>query len=159
MGGKNNFFNQMGQKIGVATGLMDDPNARVDRNLAANTQAVQALVGQTAMGQGPSITGMQLQQAMQQLAQQQQQAAASARGVNPALAMRSAAMATENAQSQAAQQAAILAEEERRRAQELLLNQYGQQRGQQISAAQQGQQRLANLVSGAGQAMMKGGAA
>jgi hypothetical protein len=157
MGGKNNFFNQVGTKLAVTAGLMDDPNSRVDKNLAAQAGAIQSLVAQTARGQGPSIAQMQYDQMIDQAAQQQMQAAASARGVNPALAHRASAQAVEQAAAQAARQSALIGEEERRRAQELLLMQYSGQRGQQLTADEAGRGRMAQLISGVGQAMATGG--
>lgn len=125
-------------------------------------EAINALRAQ-ASGRAPSITQQQYQLALQQMAQAQQQAAASARGVNPALAFRAAADATANAQQQAAAQSAIMQEEERRAAQQALIQAAAAQRGVALGGAQsnlqaQGQYRgqtfdfLGNLGSSAAKA-------
>jgi len=59
------------------------------------------------LGQAPSVADMQMKQALDRSLQQQIAAAKSARGVNPALASRNAAMAGAQMQAQVAPQAAI----------------------------------------------------
>lgn len=154
---KSDDLSRFGRNVTDSIGLTTPRGVEIDPALRAAAGQVSGQVAQTAMGQGPQLSQMQYNQAMQQLAQQQAQAAASARGVNPALAMRAAADATAQQQAMAAQEAAILGEEERRRAQELLLGQYGQQRSQEMQMKEAGRQRFAQTLSAAGQAAISGG--
>jgi hypothetical protein len=150
-------FKNATRSITDAIGLTQQRAARIDSALGGAAGQVQSQVAQTAMGQGPMLSQMQYNQALQDAASMGMSAAASARGVNPALAFRSAQMATQEAQANAAQQAAILNEEERRRAQELILGQYSQQRAQNIESQQAGQRNLIGALSGMGQAALSGG--
>lgn len=131
---------------------------------AAAEKALIERQAQIASGAAPSISAMQYSAALDQAAKQQQAAAASARGVNPALAFRAASQATAEAQSGAARQAAIMQEQERRQAEELLARVAAGQRGVALSAATANQAaeqgyRQGNLgiVSGLGQAILGAG--
>lgn len=146
---KNKTFNQIAavgtlgmseafkgpQKLGAGGAFKMTPEAA-----AAEREAILGLQAQ-ASGQAPSLAAMQFQQNLNQAQMAQAQAAASARGINPALAFRAAADATGQMQAEAAGQSAMMAEEERRRAREALIQAAAAQRGVALQGAQ------ANLAS------------
>lgn len=104
-------------------------------------------LAQGALGQGPSIAGMQLQQGLDQNLAQMQGAALANRGINPALAARQVAMQGA-ANTQAMQgQAAIGRLEEQRQQQAAFGNYLGQQNQQAanyLGAASGAQQAVNN---------------
>jgi len=111
-----------------------------------------------ASGQGPSITGLQYQQAMGDIAKQQQSAAASARGVsNAGLLARQAMMGGQQAGVDLANQAAAAKLQEQRSADQQLANIAASQRGTALQSASQNQQaqeaaqqRMASFVGNVG---------
>lgn len=120
-----------------------------------------------ASGQGPSITGMQYQQAMGDIAKQQQSAAASARGVsNAGLLARQAMMGGQQAGVDLANQAAAAKLQEQRSADQMMSNIAAGQRGVALQSATQNQQaqeaaqqRMASFVgnvAGSGASMFTG---
>lgn len=172
-GGGGNVFKQAGNIVtggafGGAQKLGSGGSFRMTRDAQlGEQQAIRALRDQAA-GNAPSISAQQYQMALNQAAQAQQQAAASARGVNPALAFRAAADATAMAQADAAAQSAMMQEEERRMAQQALIQAANAQRGVALGGAQanlasQGQYRgqtfdfLGNLGGSAAKAAGGGG--
>jgi hypothetical protein len=121
-----------------------------------------------ASGQGPSITGMQYQQAIGDIAKQQQSAAASARGVsNAGLLARQAMMGGQQAGVDLANQAAAAKLQEQRSADQQLANIAAGQRGVALQSASQNQQaqeaaqgRMAGFIgnlAGSGASIMSGG--
>jgi hypothetical protein len=154
-----------GQAMGLGKDLFPgadqirDPALRMSPEALAAEQAILARQGAIASGEAPSPTAMQYQQALNQAAQAQMQAAASARGVNPALAMRSAGDATMRATAEASREQAVLQEQERRRADEVMAQIAQNQRGGALGVAQANLQartgyRQGNIdmLSGMGQA-------
>ena len=144
MGGKNNFFNQVGTNLGLmgTKGIFGGANQldsggkfQMTPEAQQGEQESLAALRLQASGQSPSVAQMQYNQALQQAAMAQNQAAASARGVNPALAYRAASDATMQAQAQAAGQSALMAEEERRAARQALIQAAAGQRGVALNAA------------------------
>jgi hypothetical protein len=128
----------------------------------AAEQAILARQGAIASGEAPSPTAMQYQAALNQAAQAQMQQAASQRGVNPALAMRSAQEQIGQMTAGAAREQAILQEQERRRADEIMAQIAASQRGGALSQAQVNQQaqqayenRNLGILSGLGGAGMQ----
>lgn len=125
---------------------------------------------QQASGQGPSITGLQYQQAMGDIAKQQQSAAASARGVsNAGLLARQAMMGGQQAGVDVANQAAAAKIQEQRSADQMMANIAAGQRGTAVQSALanqqatgQAQDRLTSFLGNAGVSyakfMMPGGA-
>jgi hypothetical protein len=111
-----------------------------------------------ASGQGPSITGLQYQQAIGDIAKQQQSAAASARGVsNAGLLARQAMMGGQQAGVDLANQAAAAKLQEQRSADQQLSNIATAQRGVALQSASQNQQaqeaaqqRMASFVGNLG---------
>jgi hypothetical protein len=145
MGGKNNFFNKTASNLGLmgSGGVFGGADSLQNKGAFRLTpEAIQAereaLMAnqQIASGQAPSTAAMQYNMALNQAAQAQNQAAASARGVNPALAFRAAADATGQMQAEAAGQSALMAEEERRRAREAIAQMVAAQRGVALQGAQ-----------------------
>ena len=146
MGGKNNFFNQVGTNLGLmgTKGIFGGANQldsggkfQMTPEAQQGEQEALAALRLQANGQSPSVAQMQYNQALQQAAMAQNQAAASARGVNPALAYRAASDATMQAQAQAAGQSALMAEEERRAARQALVQAAVGQRGVALQGAAQ----------------------
>lgn len=89
------------QKVKGA-GLGFSQNAlQAENDVIARQQAI-------ASGQTPSISAMQYQQALDQSNKAGQSMAASARGVNPALAYRAALLASQEANAGAANQAGVM---------------------------------------------------
>ena len=123
----------------------------------AEQEMIARLRGQAA-GTSPSITGMQYQQAMGDIAKQQQSAAASSRGVsNTGLLARQALMGGQQAGLDLANQAAIAKLQEQRSADEQLQRIAAAQRGVALQsgvanqqAQEAAQQRTANFLGGAG---------
>jgi hypothetical protein len=123
----------------------------------AEQEMIARLRGQAA-GTSPSITGLQYQQAMGDIAKQQQSAAASSRGVsNAGLLARQAMMGGQQAGVDIANQAAAAKLQEQRSADEQLQRISASQRGvalqsgmanQQAQEAQQ--QRMASFVGNLG---------
>lgn len=115
-----------------------------------------------ASGQAPSIAQMAMNQNVDQANRATMAMAASARGSsNPLLAQREAIRANQEANLQAAQQGAMMAEEERRGADAFLVNQANAQRGIASSVAmnnasnvQKQQASNTQALSGIGSAMM-----
>ena len=94
-----------------------------------------------AAGKSPSITGMQFQQSMEDIAKQQQSAAASARGVsNTGLLARQALIGGQQASVDLANEAAIAKLQEQRSADQLMANIAAGQRGVALQSAQTNQQ-------------------
>lgn len=126
----------------------DYGQANEDRSMGLQARGQLGQVGQMqlarAMGQTPSIAGMQAQQDMQRAAAAQTSAQASARGAaGMALAQQQAAGNTANAQAQISGQAQINAANERMQAENAAANTFGAMRGQDLQSqgqsAQQGQ--------------------
>lgn len=123
----------------------------------AEQEMISRLRGQ-ASGKSPSITGMQYQQAMGDIAKQQQSAAASSRGVsNAGLLARQALMGGQQAGVDVANQAAIAKLQEQRSADEQLQRIAASQRGTAFQsgvanqqAQEAAQQRTASFLGGAG---------
>lgn len=127
-------------------------------------EAIRALLAQS-QGNAPSIAAQQFAMANQQAQQAGLAQAASARGVNPALAFRAANQATQMAQADAAGQSAIMAEEERRAARQALIQAAAAQRGvalqgaaQNLGANQAYRQQTFDIISGLGGAAAKASA-
>ncbi len=137
----------------------------------APSPAQQALIAQLqarASGQVPSAAEMQQRRAFEQAGAQQMALAASARGVNPALAQRTAAYNIGGQQQALAGQAAILRAQEQAEAERLLgqllaqqqaigaglpalqLQQYGIQAGQEQAAQQRQMQLFGDMLRTAG---------
>jgi hypothetical protein len=124
-----------------------------------------------ASGQGPSITGLQYQQAIGDIAKQQQSAAASARGVsNAGLLARQAMMGGQQAGVDLANQVAAAKLQEQRTADQMMANIASGQRGTAVQSAVynqqaqgQSQDKMANFLGNAATSytkfMMPGGAA
>lgn len=116
-----------------------------------------------ASGQGPSVTGMQYQQAMGDIAKQQQSAAASSRGVsNAGLLARQAMTGGQQAGVELAGQAAIAKLQEQRSADQEMQKIAANQRSGALQSAtldqqatENAQQRNANFVSGLGGSVTK----
>ena len=111
-------------------------NAGTQQQAAANagqSQLANELEAQTA-GKGPSLAGLQLQQATAQNIQGAAGAAASARGMNPAMAQRLAMQNEAATRQQAAGQAGLQRLQEQRTAQEQL--------GQVLAQQQQGANQM-----------------
>lgn len=146
MGGENNFFNKTASNLGFmgSKGVFGGASSLGSGGRFAMTntarqgeeEAMKALLAQS-QGNAPSIAGQQYDIALQQAQQAGMAQAASARGVNPALAFRAANQATQLAQADAAAQSAIMAEEERRRAREALIQAAAAQRGVALQGAAQ----------------------
>jgi hypothetical protein len=125
--------------------------------VAAENEMISRLRGQAA-GTSPSVTGMQYQQSMGDIAKQQQSAAASSRGVsNAGLLSRQAMMGGQQAGVELAGQAAISKLQEQRSADEQLQRIAANQRGvafQSGLANQQGQeaqqQRMSSFLGSLG---------
>lgn len=132
---------------------------------AAENEMIARLRGQ-ASGTSPSITGMQYQQSMGDIAKQQQSAAASSRGVsNTGLLARQAMMGGQQAGLELANQAAIGKLQEQRSADEQLQRLAATQRGvafQSGLANQQGQEsqqkRIADFLGNLGSSASKAAA-
>jgi hypothetical protein len=141
-----------GPKLGSGGAFAMTPEA-----IAAEKEALARLRKQGS-GKGPSITGQQFNIAMEQMARQRQSAAASARGVsNPALAMRSAQQAGEQANLELGQQAAMARLAEQQAANQTLLGAAASQRGTAASAA--GAEIGARMDDAASRREMVGGGA
>lgn len=120
-----------------------------------------------ASGQGPSITGLQYQQAVGDIAKQQQSAAASARGVsNAGLLARQAMMGGQQAGVDLANQSAAAKLQEQRSADQMMANIAAGQRGVALQSASQNQQaqeaaqqRMAGFVSNIGAGVARAGMA
>lgn len=130
----------------------DQASAQMQGAQAQQQQLYQqqgALAGQlaeTAAGRGPSIADMQNKQATQRNIAAAQSMAASARGVNPALAARMAGDQAAKANQQAAADSMMGKLAEQRSAQEQLSNVYGQQQQGNLARQQMwGQQYGQNL--------------
>jgi hypothetical protein len=146
MGGKSNTFNKIGNSFGLtgsggvfggAASLGSGGKFAMTPEAAAAEQEAIAAMRAQASGQAPSIAAMQFQQNLDQAQMAQAQAAASARGMNPALAFRAASQASGQMQAEAAGQSAMMAEEERRRAREALIQAAAAQRGAALQGAAQ----------------------
>lgn len=103
----------------------------------ASQQDAMGMMRQAAMGQGPSAAQAQMQRGLGQAIAASRSAAASAKGVNPALAQRMAAQGIAQQTADVASQAAALRAQE----QQAAMSQYGgmaeAQRGQDIGLASQ----------------------
>lgn len=128
---------------------------------AGAKQAEQEMIARLrsqASGQGQSITGLQYQQAMGDIAKQQQSAAASARGVsNAGLLARQAMMGGQQAGVDVANQAAVAQLQEQRTADQQLANIAAGQRNTALQSASQNQQaqedsqqRMAGFIGNVG---------
>lgn len=139
----NNPFTQ--QFNGQADQMMGYANPNAQAQSAQQQQAfVNALQAQ-ASGQGPSVAGSMLNQALTNQTAQTNALAASQRGnANPALAMRLAMQNNANAGQSTAAQAAIARQQEQLNAQGMLGSALGQMRGQDL----QNQQGMASLAQG-----------
>jgi hypothetical protein len=87
-----------------------------------------------AMGQGPSVAGLQQQASIGQSINAARSQAASARGGNPALAQRTAGLAQANAISQGSRDAAMLRAQEMQNAGQTYAGQLEAQRGADLQA-------------------------
>lgn len=103
---------------------------------------VSALQAQSS-GQGPSLAQMQLQQGTDQALAAQAAQAASARGVDPALAQRLALQNSANIQQQQAGQSGMLRLQEQQQSQNALAQALQGARSQDLNVAQMGQQEQA----------------
>jgi hypothetical protein len=128
-------------------GVQADPNAAANLaqqgNINAQQQNFVNMLQQRAQGQGPSVAGQQLQQTLQQQQAGAAAQAAGARGINPALAMRSAMEQQGQAGQAAAQSGAIARAGEAMNAQGQLGGQLGQMAGQNLQQQNLGLQQQA----------------
>lgn len=144
--------------LGGPTNLGSGGSFDMTQGARQGEQEMIARLRAQASGQGPSITGMQYQQAMGDIAKQQQSAAASARGVsNAGLLSRQAMMGGQQAGVDLANQAAAAKLQEQRSADQLLANVAAGQRGVALQSASQNQQaqenaqqRTANFIGNVG---------
>lgn len=139
-----------------APGMTDQQNAAVGQqgNILGQQQQFANALGQQMQGQGPSVANAQLQQALQQQQAQGAATAASQRGVNPALAMRTA-MEQQGQNTQAAAQASGIGRaNEAMQARGMLGNTLQGMMGSQLQAQQLGteQQQMGLQAQEANQA-------
>jgi len=128
MGGKNKgFFNQV--TGGAFTGAKRDNSYELSNPAKAAEAQTLARQQAIASGQMPSIGQMAFQQNLQDANQMALSQAATAQGVNPALAFRSAQMAGQQNNAQAAMQGAMMQEQERRAADQQIASMVAAQRG------------------------------
>jgi len=126
LGGAGDVGNNTGLNLNFGQQIKDrnaiNPTEAYDKQqMALNKQ----LMNQ-AQGIGPSVAGMQLQQATDQNIAQQQALAASARGGNVGMAQRIASQQAGQIQQQSAQQMGLLRLQEQQQAQGLLNSGIGQ---------------------------------
>ena len=146
--GNNKSITTRGFEMSQA--LKNAENAAIDRQAAI------------AQGLAPSIAAMTMNANTDQANRAAMALAASARGSsNPMLAQREAIRANQDANLQAAQQAAMMAEEERRNADATIMNQANAQRGIASNVAmnnagnvQKQQQSNTQAIAGFGQALL-----
>ena len=142
MGSVGKGIEKFGQGVGSTLGINAPTKlgkggafAMTPEAAAAEKESIQRL-RDVASGKGPSVTEMQFNQAMNDIARQQQSAVASARGVsNTGLLQRQAMLGAQDAQQQLAQQAAAAKLAEQRSAEQMILGQAAAQRGVAAGAA------------------------
>lgn len=149
--------------LGGPTKLGSGGSFSMSKEAQQGEQEMIARLRAQASGQGPSVTGMQYQQAMGDIAKQQQSAAASSRGVsNAGLLARQAMTGGQQAGVELAGQAAIAKLQEQRSADQEMAKIAAGQRGvalqssvQNQQAQEAAQQRNANFISGVGSSAAK----
>lgn len=159
VGGKSGFlntglFSSGPQKIKGFE--MSPQSAQYEQEMMARQNAI-------ASGQAPSYSQMMFNKAQDQNTRNALAMAASQRGMsNPALAFRQAQMASQQANLQGAQDAAIMAEQERRQADQMVASQVNAQRGvafnqanTNLNSTMQNQQNQLNAISSVGQGAAK----
>lgn len=175
--GKGNFLESIGQGVGNVLGINTPSKLggggqfAVSPQAAAAEQEAIARLQSQGNGTGPSITGLQYKQGLDEIFKQQMAAAASARGVsNTGLAQRNAMQLGQQAGVDLTRDSAIARLQEQRTADQAILNQANAQRGiasQAAGAELAGQQQasatrakfIGDAGAAAGKAFSGGGAA
>lgn len=149
--------------LGGPTKLGSGGSFSMSKEAQQGEQEMIARLRAQASGQGPSVTGMQYQQAMGDIAKQQQSAAASSRGVsNAGLLARQAMTGGQQAGVELAGQAAMAKLQEQRAADQEMAKIAAGQRGVALQSATQdqqateaSQQRMANFIGNVGSSASK----